>query len=326
MTAEVVVMNRLGVALASDSAASVLVGGRTKLYHADKLFMLSNVRPVAVMVYNSSSLLQVPWETIVKSFRKELGSVAYDTLEEYAAALIAYLNRGHGMFPEDVQKVMFLHTLGVLFKEIDREVRRDALEKYFADGADDGHKALREAAAPCIERVFEEWDASPDLDGATFPSTTAMSFATRLSGEINRLISESFSYLGAGEVQSLTRLARLVIQKQKMVTDTYSGLVLAGFGEKQFFPVLQSYKVGGVFEGHLKYVLEETLRVDVDHPAVIKPFAQSVTVEPSSMASIRSYTLTSRRRCWRPCWVCLTRSSTVSRVLERSAKKLTGPR
>ena len=78
MTAEVVVMNRLGVALASDSAASVLIGGRTKLYHADKLFMLSNVRPVAVMVYNSSSLLQVPWETIIKSFRTELGNTAYD--------------------------------------------------------------------------------------------------------------------------------------------------------------------------------------------------------------------------------------------------------
>ena len=101
MTAEVVVINRLGVALASDSAASVLIGGRTKLYHADKLFMLSNVRPVAVMVYNSSSLLQVPWETIIKSFRTELGNTAYDTLEEYAAALIAYLNGSPGMFPED---------------------------------------------------------------------------------------------------------------------------------------------------------------------------------------------------------------------------------
>lgn len=283
MTAEVVVMNRLGVALASDSAASVLVGGRTKLYHADKLFMLSNVRPVAVMVYNSSSLLQVPWETIIKSFRTELGNTAFDTLEEYAAALIAYLNGSPGMFPEEVQKVMFLHTLGVLFKDIDREIRRDALEKYFADGADDGHNALREAAAPCIARVFEEWESSPDLDVATFPAGTAMSYATRLSGEINRLINENFkesvSYLGVNEVHSLTRLAKLVIQKQKMVTDTCSGLVLAGFGEKQFFPVLQSYKIGGVFEGHLKYVLEETLRVDVEHPAVIKPFAQSVTVE-----------------------------------------------
>ena len=86
MTAEVVVMNRLGVALASDSAASVLVGGRTKLYHADKLFMLSNVRPVAVMVYNSSSLLQVPWETIVKSFRAELGGVAYAAAKEQTEA------------------------------------------------------------------------------------------------------------------------------------------------------------------------------------------------------------------------------------------------
>lgn len=279
MTAEVVVMNRLGVALASDSAASVLGGGRTKLYHADKLFMLSNVRPVAVMVYNCSSLLQVPWETILKAFRAELNNTGYDTLEEYAAALIEYLNRSQGMFPEEVQKVMFLHTLGVLFKEIEREIRQDALEKYFSNRAEDGHNALREAAGPCIARVLEKWEASPDMDAATFPPDTAMNFATRCSGEINRLISQNFSYLGAGDVQSLTRLARLVIQKQEMVTDTYSGLVLAGFGEKQFFPVLQSYKVGGMFEGKLKYVLEETLRVDVDHPAVIKPFAQSVTVE-----------------------------------------------
>ena len=57
MTSEVVVMNRLGIALASDSAATVYVGGRVKFYHADKLFMLSNHQPVGVMVYNNSSLL-----------------------------------------------------------------------------------------------------------------------------------------------------------------------------------------------------------------------------------------------------------------------------
>lgn len=74
MTAEVAVLNRLGVAMASDSAASVCHNYRTKLYHADKLFMLSSSQPVGIMVNNSSLLTNLPWETVIKVFREQLGS------------------------------------------------------------------------------------------------------------------------------------------------------------------------------------------------------------------------------------------------------------
>jgi len=72
MTAEVVVMNRGGVALAADSAVSIQVGDSSRVRDsALKLFRLSKYRPVGVMVYENSSLLGVPWETIIKIFREE---------------------------------------------------------------------------------------------------------------------------------------------------------------------------------------------------------------------------------------------------------------
>ena len=59
MTAEVAVLNSVGVALAADSA--VTVGLQTgKIYtSADKLFQLSDHAPVGVMVYGSANFLGV---------------------------------------------------------------------------------------------------------------------------------------------------------------------------------------------------------------------------------------------------------------------------
>jgi len=73
MTAEVAVLNSNGIALAADSA--VTIGHEEgKIYtSADKLFQLSECAPVGIMVYGSASFLGVPWETIIKSYRTELG-------------------------------------------------------------------------------------------------------------------------------------------------------------------------------------------------------------------------------------------------------------
>ncbi len=69
MTAEVCVMNRLGIALASDSA--VTIGQEDKIYtSADKLFLLAENAPVGAMIYGGADFLDVPWETIIKTYRK----------------------------------------------------------------------------------------------------------------------------------------------------------------------------------------------------------------------------------------------------------------
>ncbi|WP_193198650.1 hypothetical protein [Nostoc sp. MG11] len=85
MTAEVAVMNRMAVALAADSAVTVVGQGGRKVYNTvNKLFMLSKYHPVGIMVYGNADLMSIPWETIIKMYSKKLGDQKFETLQEYA--------------------------------------------------------------------------------------------------------------------------------------------------------------------------------------------------------------------------------------------------
>ena len=84
-------MNRMGIALAADSVVSIYANGVQRKRHDSvvKLFMLSERHPVGIMVYNNASLLGVPWETIIKLFRRNLENSSFQTLEEYGQELIS---------------------------------------------------------------------------------------------------------------------------------------------------------------------------------------------------------------------------------------------
>lgn len=109
-------MNSLGVALASDSAATVNNGEGGKVFNtADKLFMLSKRHPVGVMVYENAAILGVPWETIIKMFRRQLDSKPFANLEDYGRALIAYLDNNEQLFPPALQDRFYLRSLEPTF-------------------------------------------------------------------------------------------------------------------------------------------------------------------------------------------------------------------
>lgn len=70
MTAEVVILNRDAVAIAADSAVTLGARG-SKIYNtANKLFQLSNVEPVAAMVYGAGSFNSIPCDGLVWIKRK----------------------------------------------------------------------------------------------------------------------------------------------------------------------------------------------------------------------------------------------------------------
>ena len=83
MSAEVILMNKNGIAIAADSA--VTIGNKTKIYNtADKMFTLSKYAPVGILIYNNSFLMGIQLELIIKEYRKKLGDKKFDTLEEYS--------------------------------------------------------------------------------------------------------------------------------------------------------------------------------------------------------------------------------------------------
>ncbi|MFQ5329143.1 MAG: hypothetical protein ACE5D4_04035 [Thermodesulfobacteriota bacterium] len=103
MTAEVGVLNRIGVALAADSAVSIGQAADKIYTSADKLFHLSSSAPVGVMINGSANFLGVPWETVIKSFRSELGAERFNFLEQYSDKFIEYLKGNRTVFPASLQ-------------------------------------------------------------------------------------------------------------------------------------------------------------------------------------------------------------------------------
>lgn len=102
MTAEVAVINSTGVALAADSAVTI---GSQKIYNsALKLFALSKTEPVGVMIYGNAALMNMPWETIIKIYRKELGPESFKTLPEYSSSFFSFLSSRSDFFPTEVQE------------------------------------------------------------------------------------------------------------------------------------------------------------------------------------------------------------------------------
>src|SRR5277367_443103 len=131
MTAEIAVLNRNAVALAADSAVTLQLPEGPKIYHANKLFTLSKYRPVGVMIYGAADFMGVPWETIIKQYRSQLGTRGFPTVKDYAADLLSFVEGQRSFFPEECQRDacyeltrVWLHRLRTrLRKNVELEIK-----------------------------------------------------------------------------------------------------------------------------------------------------------------------------------------------------------
>lgn len=103
MAAEIAVLNKETIALASDSAVTVRFAGGQKIFtSASKLFALSDYHPVGIMFYNNASFMDIPWETIIKVYKNTLSQKELDHWEDYASHFISFLEKRNPLFPHDL--------------------------------------------------------------------------------------------------------------------------------------------------------------------------------------------------------------------------------
>ena len=281
MTSEVVVMNRLGVALAADSAVTVDMGKSSKVRDsALKVFMLSKYRPVGVMVYHNSSLLGVPLETIIKLFRRDLGRGAFDTLSEYGDALVDFLDQNASLFPEAVQDRYFLAALEAEYRHIGQRLEREFAESGVY-GGEEGKpwEGPSETARKVIAERLKEWESHEDAD--YFQSVDANNVVGRNSGGVHEVLNRvSLSWTPDEEGRrNLYEIAKHLVAKDYFPPDVFSGLVIAGFGEKEHFPAVRHLEIGGVYWNRLKVRPSSAEKVSEENPSDVMAFAYREMVE-----------------------------------------------
>lgn len=249
MTAEVAIANASAIALAADSAVTI---GDQKIYNsALKLFSLSKVAPVGVMVYGNAGLLSVPWETLIKTYREKAGGKTYDTLEQYAANFLAYLNDSPHLFPSDSQKRWVLGNVKGYFGLI-----RD---EFF----DELHPILQEKGQVSVEETAEALRSLVNkhhsrLKGEKYAEGMTNSFEKKVRSkylaEFKRLKSRIFekAKISSGTAAKLYDIA-VFIQTRQVFSMGVSGLVIAGYGESEIYPSVFTFDIEGVIEDKLKY-------------------------------------------------------------------------
>jgi hypothetical protein len=279
MTSEVAVMNRLAVALAADSAVSVSAGTRNKIYNsANKLFMLSQTHPVGIMVYSNGSLMGVPWEVLIKTFRQQLGNEELPTLEGYGEKLIEYIQSKTTLFTAENSRRSFLRLVESEFGELARRIRKDVAQAEAEVGDRDDWPGQRAViVAQLIRECHEEWakrEQHPDI-----PAGTGLSMRSDCSGALSDLVTRIFRTrawtVASEDTQLINELAEYFIDKDYIAQSSFSGVVIAGFGKNDFFPVLQRYRVGDFYAGRLKVIGLEPVRITEEKPVHVGVYADS---------------------------------------------------
>lgn len=272
MTSEVAIANASAVALAADSAVTI---GNQKIYNsALKLFSLSKIAPVGVMIYGNAGLLHVPWETLIKSFRKELAGTTYETLEEYASKFITYLQNKPGIFTEDAQKEWMEGNLHAYFGLMRNEFF-NALKPIFKEkGEIDAESTSRELTKVinAHHTGFEKLPYADEMDESTYKAVRDQHID--LFREVRRQVFEE-AKISAAAAEKLYDIAAFLHVKQVFSTGV-SGIVIAGYGEDELYPSIVTFDIEGVVVNKLKYRrnLDKTQKISSGMECSIIAFAQ----------------------------------------------------
>lgn len=278
MTAQIAVMNRVGLALASDSAVTVDVGESRKIFtSANKLFRLSKTRPVGIMIYGNAELLQVPWESIVKSYREVLGDNSFPTVSGYADDFLKFINDSSpDLFSELSQNEFVETSVDAIFEYILEGIKekvRGILSKNGKITDAQSGKVVKDH----IQSMKRRWEDTPYAEG--FETLAAQAVLSKYRTVIDKAIRRTFQQLPLANVDKdgLRLVAQNVLTKT--VPDRLhhlgtSGIVIAGFGEKEIFPALHSFDLDGVVDNRLHYWKGGYVRIGGEISASIRAFAQ----------------------------------------------------
>lgn len=262
MTAEIAIANRSAVALATDSKVTLSgANGRQKTYDTvDKLFSLSKTEPVGAMIYGNAEFMGFPWETIIKTYRRKEPRKRFDTIFDWADDLKKYLTSFFAFTGEDEGGVLQRMTTAAI-----SQLSNNVLGNLDGNATPD---QIKQQLSDELEEHIAELGPAQDF----FTADEWAAIAAAHQDLITRIATS-----GAARVMPEDRVRVLIelLVRKAAPSLSSSGLVVAGFGEKELLPSIISFEIDGIIGGRLK--LLETNRFDATRRSstIIMPFAQT---------------------------------------------------
>ena len=274
MTSEIAVMNQRAVALAADSAVTLIDGGTVVVRNDQrKLYNLLEGRPVGVMFFGVADIMGHPWDRLIEHYQKKVKPKEFAHLGGYAESFTSVLDNLNEFFPAERQKDDYKRLLASVYRYIFH------LAQYLRETGD---AAVSDAAIleESIARIWHDYqfreDGGPRAELACFPQGFGARVARDYADIIGELISYGFSpfALSKEAVQKLRDIGVFCVVKDLFLEDV-TGLVFAGFGGEDRYPVVITCLVSAIVGGIVKRAQASVDVIDTETRSKIRMFADS---------------------------------------------------
>lgn len=300
MTAEVIVMNRKGVALAADSAGTLSLKDGYKIYNSnDKLYQVSDKCHIGLLTYGHSSLNGAPFELILGRFKAKCKETIWDNVNECKLDFLRYLDEKElGFFSNEE---FYVHSrisdaLKILEEDLDSinenirhlefidwklpklDPEKDADE---IDNLQRKKNQLTQQLNDFNESNFIEFN----LDQIVHSRNCCLlddSFYEVVARAYWSFIEED---LKKRDTQISFEKLDLIIQYcvyamfKDALRDGGMGVAFAGFGESEFYPSCEHVAIFGRVCGKVIYRDIGGFKISTERPMYILPLAQTENVD-----------------------------------------------
>ncbi|GAS89385.1 hypothetical protein [Mycolicibacterium brisbanense] len=278
MTAEAIVMNRSAVALAADSAVTIGRAdrpGRSKTYEgANKLFELIKGSNIGVMVYNSAEVNSTPWETIIKAYRQENPGFTASHVPDYADHFLGYIATHNDLLrPDDeIATALQLSASQITASVISQLVYWP--QQLVRNNGTIIRKHMKEALNAITDYWAEAIDNSTDLDiSDTAKAAISADFKESTLTIVEKLLESNSITSTINQRKRLRDIAIKALTKD-VHRNSGSGLVVAGFGTRDYFPTMVSLDITARFRGELLTSNGVLKSITAAKPGIWDTFAQ----------------------------------------------------
>ena len=274
MTAIVGTLNKRGIAIAADSAATYSTSAMNKITNnANKIFELSKKHPVGIAIYNNLDFHGIPWEVIFKTYRDvHLRERSFPMLKEYAEDFWTYL---HSFVLTKVSIEDQKAQIAYLAHQLKEESIATAKDNLKLKKLDFDSTSLFSEIIQFLTKLSEDYKLHSRT--SEFNSYEISQFQDYASEVIDSILSDLTQDTACPKNFRETFLSTLfsIITADTIVYLSQTGLVFWGYGEEELFPSYYHYEVSLAFDNKIKYVELSNYEVSNQKNACVAPFAQT---------------------------------------------------
>lgn len=271
MTAEIAILNRHAIALAADSKVTIGGARMAKTYDTvNKLFTLSKIHPVGVMIYGNADFMKFPWETIIKLYRKNKAKNSEPTISDWSKDFCNYVKKFHDFSVED-RKENLIDVCRSNFSSIMDETDDAAIYRDIDIHSEDYKDVLKDVFMQKMHKLSEK--------DSWLTESQSKSFIKTYGALVDKIRDSFFSQFEDEEIIKLADQFISMTIFSKTPSPMSSGIVIAGFGEDEVFPAFVCLECDGVIGGKVKIYEETNFSISRQQSGCVRAFAQGEMVQ-----------------------------------------------